>query len=384
MSDPNHPVPGQPDNRQPYQQQYPSQPYAPNAYGAGNPQPPQPQYPQPAPGYGQPQYAQTPGAESNGPYAPAPAGASQAASPAYQDPNVPIPPQQFGPDGQQFAPQPTEPGAYGAPAPRKSKTGLILGIIGGIVALILVIILVAAFVIPKFLKPTAQDYSAARDQATKISEAYNSAEDELSKIIYATSSDDFSDKDAQTIKDNVKTMQDTVNAIKDMKAYRDDEVKEKVDAAQPAIDRYAAYMTNIADTAPAYNKALKACGTDDTYDYSDPKDMQSALEDCSAALKEMGKSKDESFAKFGNDGAAEYDKAVDIVKQLVSMGDMSSWDLNSPNWNKYLDLENQYEQIDFDSISTDFDNNVKAAQDKVKPQKAIDELTDTLNAKALG
>jgi hypothetical protein len=117
---PSSPAYGQPSYGQPSQPQYgqPSQPQ----YG----QPSQPQYGQPSqpqygqPGYGQPSYGQP----SSPPY-------GQSSSPPYGQSSAP-------PYGQPQQPYGQYPGAPGYPPapPRKSRTGLIVGLIIGVVVLV--------------------------------------------------------------------------------------------------------------------------------------------------------------------------------------------------------------------------------------------------------
>lgn len=420
MSDPNSPAPWQPQGQQvppmpqqaPYDQEAhydgtqldpmqaaqspygaPSQQATPyeGAYGGQAPAPAQGPYGQAAP-YGPTDPMQAAPAAGQQPYDPAAMGGQPGpyGDPYAQQPYAPnggpVPPQAPGafPNGPAGPGAPMGPG--GKPKGGKSKTGLIIGIVVGVVALIAVLAIVFAVVLPNFSGPTNDDYYQAWNKSTKLSDSYYDTTTKLNKVQTATFQEtEFSDKDASDVKADAKSMQDTLTEIEGMKAHRDEEVKSKVDAAKPAVDKYVAYVNTMADTAPALIDAMTTCSAlpssymgEDSY----VTDGTKYADDCSKKLAELEKSNDENISK----AAKEQDKTLttykDLLKQLSALGNPDDY-YKDGVYDKYSAISESMRKVDLYKIDSNLSDAMTKSEKAADPSEAIKDLTEVLSDKML-
>lgn len=413
MTNPSNPTPWQPQG----QSAQPAPPQTPYDGTQLDPtQAPQPQYGAPVPPQtpydGQhPPYVQTPAPTQASynpttPYGQDPAQPVQPMGPMQgQQPGgpVPYPPQQpygaeqpgqmppamppQGPGAYPAGPGvPGAPGAPGAPKPKKGKTGLIIGIVAGVVGIIAVLAIVFAVVVPNLSGPNKDDYYAAWNKSTKLSDSYYDIESKFMKVSTATyEQTEFSDKDASDVKADAKSMQDTLKEIEGMKAHKDSEVKGKLDAAKPAVDKYVAHVNALADTAPALINAMTVCSAmPKTYmgEASYVTDGTKFADNCAKALGDVEKSGDEEIAKAATEQNKTLTTYKDLLKQLGALGNPDDY-YKSGVYEKYSTISDSMRKLDLYSISSNLSDAMTKSQKASDPGEAIKDLTEVLSDKML-
>ena len=278
---------------------------------------------------------------------------------------------------------------YGAPMPpaqKKPNKKLILGLSigGGIAALVVIVLVVLAF-LPSG-KPTADDYTNALNQTSKISTKYYSIMTKLNDV-YSVSYDpskNIEDSDITSLKEKVKDYQSAVSELGQQdKLLKDENVKGKYDAYVKASDAYATYINGLADSAMPMSKSVKACATAPTsslYDSDFYDKYNQYINDCSASLEELSKAKDKDVAKYGTDMKDYIGKLGDLIHQMQALGDPNNIRYGTDEYNKMSELSDQFYELSSDGYDIDsaFSEALKETEDKTNPEDALNDLNDVL------
>ncbi|MBT1174731.1 hypothetical protein JS530_04300 [Bifidobacterium sp. LC6] len=392
---PGQPVPGQPAPGQPVPHNQPgapsSNPFTPSSDPAGSAN----TAPQGQSAPGAPVWQQQPGQ----PNAPVPAGApawQQPGQPGAPVPGQPVPgaPSWQQQPGQPGAPVPPgapgwqQPGQPGAPAPKKKLSQkALIGIIVGAVAAVVII----ALVIFMLFKPgslTTDDYLDTSKQAALIQGKYATASWELSNAISAASgtTTKFSQSDVDKVKNEVKAFDEANTKFTTLKAYQNDEdIKKQFDKYQTKAKKFSTLSNNLADLALPMNKAAKAC--DDTptstmYDSDFYSSYESYINDCSAALDELGKSKVDGIKEYSTSLKDYLTSVGDIIKQMKELGDPNNIEYGTDAYTKMRDLIDKYYDIEppYDAQTKLYDT-LDKLEESSDPSKELNNLTDLIQDK---
>lgn len=278
---------------------------------------------------------------------------------------------------------------YGAPmppAPKKSNKKLVVGlsIAGGIAALVVIVLVVLAF-LPSG-KPTAEDYTNALNQTSKISNRYYSVNTKLSDVYSVTydPSKNLDDKDIASLKQKVKDYQSAVSDLGSQdKILKDENVKTKYDAYVKASDKYASYINGLADSALPMAKATKACSDTPSaslYDSDFYDKYNQYITDCTASLDELSKAKDADVAKYGTDMKDYIGKLSELIGKMQALGNPNDIRYGTDQYNQLNDLQDEYYDLSSDGydIDSDFSDALKETEDKMNPEDELNDLNDVL------
>ncbi|MBT1176352.1 hypothetical protein [Bifidobacterium callimiconis] len=278
---------------------------------------------------------------------------------------------------------------YGAPmppAPKKSNKKLVIGlsIAGGIAALIVIVLVVLAF-LPSG-KPTADDYTNALNQTSKISNRYYSIKTKLNDV-YSVSYDpskNLDDKDISSLKQKVKDYQSAVSDFgKQDKIMKDENVKTKYDAYVKASDKYASYINGLADSALPMSKAVKACSdtpSSSLYESDFYDKYNQYISDCSSSLDELSKAKDTDVAKYGTDMKDYIGKLGELIGKMQALGNPNDLRYGTDQYNQMNDLQDEYYDLSSDgyNIDSDFSKALQETEDKMNPEDELNDLRDAV------
>lgn len=226
-----------------------------------------------------------------------------------QDPQPPVAPQ-----------QPPTPQPYQQPAsPKKgANKGLIIGLIAGGGALLLLIIgIVIALIV--FSGPSRADYKKAYDAMSDVRSSYTSASSKFQS--YTSGLARGSDVDAGDVRSALVDYRAKVDAVAELKALKDPEVKEKYNAytAQNAV--FLNYIEDILasgdDIATANDKCSGAGVGSLASDYSRIAEAyDKLLGPCIDSLESLSQSKNKVISDYAKELVSAYKEQQGLIEDL--------------------------------------------------------------------
>lgn len=210
---------------------------------------------------------------------------------------------------------PHQPNPAAAPAKKGLSKGALWGIIGGSIAAVLLIVgIVLAVVL--LGGPTREDYKKAHEQMTTVRSAYVKVSSSFRSAFYGSSG-----ASADSIKTSVDDYKKAVDGLKDMKALRDKDVKQKYDEFTTQNEKFTTAIDDLADASDEVLAVSRSCRISGlsglTSDRSKVLERyDSTVSPCVNALKKLSKVKNETIAAEAKKMVEAYDEQRGIVEEL--------------------------------------------------------------------
>ena len=200
--------------------------------------------------------------------------------------------------------------------PRKGLSkGALWGIIGGSIGLVALIVGVVLAVV--FLSgPSKDDFKAAREQMADVRSAYVKVGTSSRSVLYGSSS-----ASSDSVKEAIANYKSSVDKLKDMKALRDKDVKQKYDDFTTQNEKFVAAAEELADASDEIVAISKHCRTSGLSSLGANRSKileryDSVVGPCSAAVKKLSKVKSEAIASEAKKLTDAYDEQRTIVEEL--------------------------------------------------------------------
>ena len=216
------------------------------------------------------------------------------------------------------------PPTTGTPAPQSGapkpgiKKGLLFGIIGGAIGLVLLVV-AAILWFTVFSGPSKADYETAHNAMTDVRDSYTKVSGDFSSYVGGVSSGRVSGLD--TLRTSLADYRTKVNGLKDLKAFRDPEVKTKHDEYITQNDKFVTYIENLVDSGDQIETANTKCGAsavrNTTPDYSSISDSYKAMiRPCMEALDALSQSKNEAISNYAKQLLGVYKEQEGLFAEL--------------------------------------------------------------------
>ncbi len=313
----------------------------------------------------------------------------QAAPPAPQPmPITPVepvtPPKQPVPP----APQPQYPvtnTAMGGAAPvqpggKKSKTGLIIGLVAGGIGLV-VLVIIAIVVVVSMLSVSKKDYLSAYNQYSELRKASFSVDTGLITVGSFSSGTDTSFKNASDeVKESLGKMEAENKKLSGLKAVKTGEGKELYTKLNTKLSSYMKYagdkVVSMEKFRPAYSKCDEMSSTD-----RDTAAVKTALAGCVAALKSISDVPDADLKSFIETLAEQQEKLLAITEKIEAIKNPYG-----SQYDEYSALRKQVYEISsaVSDAGTDFRSNSNKKAKDVDFRDEAKALSDFLSSKAIG
>ena len=198
-------------------------------------------------------------------------------------------------------PAPTQPAPQGPVKKKGMSKGMLWGIIGGSIAFILLVVGIVLAVI-LLSGPSKEDYKEAHDKVTKVRGTYLRVGSAFRMVSYGTST-----ASTDKIKESVEEYKKSVDDLKDMKALRDKDVKQKYDDFIKQNNEFTAMVGDLADASDELLETTKNCRTATTFPRFSS-DRSKLLENydktvgsCVSAVKKTSQSKESIVVRRGKE-----------------------------------------------------------------------------------
>ena len=156
-------------------------------------------------------------------------------------------------------PAPTQPVPQGPAKKKGMSKGMLWGIIGGSIAFILLVVGIVLAVI-LLSGPSKEDYKEAHDKVTKVRGTYLRVGSAFRMVSYGTST-----ASTDKIKESVEEYKKSVDDLKDMKALRDKDVKQKYDDFIKQNNEFTTMVGDLADASDELLETTKNCRAATTF-----------------------------------------------------------------------------------------------------------------------
>ena len=205
--------------------------------------------------------------------------------------------------------------------------GMLWGIIGGSIAFILLVVGIVLAVI-LLSGPSKEDYKEAHDKVTKVRGTYLRVGSAFRMVSYGTST-----ASTDKIKESVEEYKKSVDDLKDMKALRDKDVKQKYDDFIKQNNEFTTMVGDLADASDELLETTKNCRTATTFPrFSSDRsklleNYDKTVSSCVSAVKKLAKVKSQLLseeAKRLGDAFDEQRKLVEEMQNAYNSGDSSA------------------------------------------------------------
>lgn len=224
-------------------------------------------------------------------------------------------------------PAPTQPVPQGPAKKKGMSKGMLWGIIGGSIAFILLVVGIVLAVI-LLSGPSKEDYKEAHDKVTKVRGTYLRVGSAFRMVSYGTST-----ASTDKIKESVEEYKKSVDDLKDMKALRDKDVKQKYDDFIKQNNEFTTMVGDLADASDELLETTKNCRTATTFPrFSSDRsklleNYDKTVSSCVSAVKKLAKVKSQLLseeAKRLGDAFDEQRKLVEEMQNAYNSGDSSA------------------------------------------------------------
>ena len=224
-------------------------------------------------------------------------------------------------------PAPTQPVPQGPVKKKGMSKGMLWGIIGGSIAFILLVVGIVLAVI-LLSGPSKEDYKEAHDKVTKVRGTYLRVGSAFRMVSYGTST-----ASTDKIKESVEEYKKSVDDLKDMKALRDKDVKQKYDDFIKQNNEFTTMVGDLADASDELLETTKNCRAATTFPrFSSDRsklleNYDKTVSSCVSAVKKLAKVKSQLLseeAKRLGDAFDEQRKLVEEMQNAYNSGDSSA------------------------------------------------------------
>ena len=220
-------------------------------------------------------------------------------------------------------PAPTQPVPQGPAKKKGMSKGMLWGIIGGSIAFILLVVGIVLAVI-LLSGPSKEDYKEAHDKVTKVRGTYLRVGSAFRMVSYGTST-----ASTDKIKESVEEYKKSVDDLKDMKALRDKDVKQKYDDFIKQNNEFTTMVGDLADASDELLETTKNCRTATTFPrFSSDRsklleNYDKTVSSCVSAVKKLAKVKSQLLSEEAK-RLGEQRKLVEEMQNAYNCGDSSA------------------------------------------------------------
>ena len=218
-------------------------------------------------------------------------------------------------------PAPTQPAPQGPVKKKGMSKGMLWGIIGGSIAFILLVVGIVLAVI-LLSGPSKEDYKEAHDKVTKVRGTYLRVGSAFRMVSYGTST-----ASTDKIKESVEEYKKSVDDLKDMKALRDKDVKQKYDDFIKQNNEFTTMVGDLADASDELLETTKNCRTATTFPrFSSDRsklleNYDKTVSSCVSAVKKLAKVKSQLLSEEAKKLADAFDEQRGIVEEMQKAHD---------------------------------------------------------------
>lgn len=224
--------------------------------------------------------------------------------------------------------------------PKKSKTGLIIGLVSGGVLLIAGITVLVLF-LTVWSHPSQADYEEADDAMSDVRSSYEDSSKEFASFsrVSPSRSSQFS-RPGSTDTSSSSSSRDALNkaldkykedveSLESLKAMSDKDVKDAYDTFKEKNDKFLKYVDDLSGAVEA-NKACSSVGTfRPTGSDADAivEQYDEAMRPCNEAIEKLKDADNEDVARYANDlsgGIEKMRSALDAVVKAAEAKDRSA------------------------------------------------------------
>lgn len=298
-------------------------------------------------------------------------------------PNGSQPQPQLSPNPPQPAPQPMQQpmsvqapqpiGSMPSQTPKKSKTGLIIGlVVGGVVLLLLVVVII---VVVLALGISKADYRAALNQANTVASTGNQMSSDMANLSGDPST--ITPGSVTAVQNDIKSLNAANTKLSTMKALKDKDVAADWSAYQKQYTPFIAKASNVVHDLGLFAPAAKTCNA--LQDESDP--TVSDVRACAQALTGLqSQLQDSDFKAFDTTAAQAFTQIANDDSQEQALSDPYGNDFDTLQ-SLQNDAQNAANKVQ-DAVTT-FQNAMNALDTtENNVTNAFTKLLDTLQSKA--
>ena len=218
-------------------------------------------------------------------------------------------------------PAPTQPVPQGPVKKKGMSKGMLWGIIGGSIAFILLVVGIVLAVI-LLSGPSKEDYKEAHDKVTKVRGTYLRVGSAFRMVSYGTST-----ASTDKIKESVEEYKKSVDDLKDMKALRDKDVKQKYDDFIKQNNEFTTMVGDLADASDELLETTKNCRAATTFPrFSSDRsklleNYDKTVSSCVSAVKKLAKVKSQLLSEEAKKLADAFDEQRGIVEEMQKAHD---------------------------------------------------------------
>ena len=218
-------------------------------------------------------------------------------------------------------PAPTQPVPQGPAKKKGMSKGMLWGIIGGSIAFILLVVGIVLAVI-LLSGPSKEDYKEAHDKVTKVRGTYLRVGSAFRMVSYGTST-----ASTDKIKESVEEYKKSVDDLKDMKALRDKDVKQKYDDFIKQNNEFTTMVGDLADASDELLETTKNCRAATTFPrFSSDRsklleNYDKTVSSCVSAVKKLAKVRSQLLSEEAKKLADAFDEQRSIVEEMQKAHD---------------------------------------------------------------